>query len=209
MVAALMLVGCASPGPAGSAGSGSVASSASVPSTTTPPESSPSPPNSSPPNSSPPNSSPPNSSPPNSSPPNSSPPNSSPSLPSSATDDWAALQAALAAADAELPAATAQGWWAGPVCSPDIQLHRENAGQPPLPDEQLRADCAANIAQFWASGQDYRHLLVRPGQRPTFERRRSVGSAAHVWSSCRRRWLSGHRARPRLIGGQAEPVHPL
>ncbi len=57
-----------------------------------------------------------------------------------------------------MPTATAQGWWAGPVCSPDIQLHRENAGQPPLPDEQLRADCAANIAQFWASGQDYQQF---------------------------------------------------
>ena len=73
-------------------------------------------------------------------------------------DDWAALQAAVAEADAQLVTARSQGWWSGPVCSPDIELHRENAGQDPLPDEELRAECAANIAEFWASKEDYDRL---------------------------------------------------
>lgn len=73
-------------------------------------------------------------------------------------DDWAALQAAVAEADAQLVTAKSEGWWSGPVCSPDIELHRENAGQDPLSDEELRAECAANIAEFWASRDDYERL---------------------------------------------------
>lgn len=79
---------------------------------------------------------------------------------SSADEEWTALQAALAQADAELGTAQSQGWWSGPICSPDIEMHRENAGQEPLPDEQLRAQCAANIAEFWASKVDYEQLMA-------------------------------------------------
>lgn len=79
---------------------------------------------------------------------------------SSADEDWATLQAALAQADAELATAQSQGWWSGPICSPDIEMHRENAGQEPLPDEQVRAECAANITEFWASKVDYEQLMA-------------------------------------------------
>ena len=69
--------------------------------------------------------------------------------------DWPTLQAAVAAADAQLATAKSEGWWSGPVCSPDIEQHRENAGQDPLSDEQLRAECAANLAEFDSSRQDF------------------------------------------------------
>lgn len=75
-----------------------------------------------------------------------------------AAPDWPTLQAAVAAADAQLATAKSEGWWSGPVCSPDIEQHRENAGQDPLSDEQLRAECAANLAEFDASRQDFAAL---------------------------------------------------
>jgi hypothetical protein len=77
---------------------------------------------------------------------------------STSPDDRTSLQAAVAEADAQVATATSEGWWSGPVCSPDIELHRENAGQDPLPDDQLRAQCAANLAEFWASKDDYDEL---------------------------------------------------
>ena len=80
-----------------------------------------------------------------------------PPTPGSAPD-WPALQAAVAAADAQLATAESEGWWSGPVCSPDIELHRDNAGQDPLSDEQLRAECATNLAEFGASRDDYAAL---------------------------------------------------
>jgi hypothetical protein len=82
---------------------------------------------------------------------------SGPSTPGSVAGvpDWPALQAAVAEADAQLTTATTEGWWSGPVCNPDIEAHRENAGQDPLSDEQLRAECAANLAEFRASRDDY------------------------------------------------------
>lgn len=83
---------------------------------------------------------------------------SSPALGSSAAPDWPTLQAAVAAADAQLATAKSEGWWSGPVCSPDIEMHRENAGQDPLSDEQLRAECAANLAEFQSSQQDFAAL---------------------------------------------------
>lgn len=76
----------------------------------------------------------------------------------SGVPDWPAIQAAVAEADAQLAQAKSEGWWSGPVCSPDIELHRENAGQDPLSDEQLRAECAANLAEFQASRDDYAAL---------------------------------------------------
>ena len=83
----------------------------------------------------------------------------SPSATSTAgVPDWPALQAAVAAADAQLATAESEGWWSGPVCSPDIELHRDNAGQDPLSDEQLRAECATNLAEFGASRDDYAAL---------------------------------------------------
>lgn len=75
-----------------------------------------------------------------------------------AVPDWPAIQAAVAEADAQLATAQSEGWWSGPVCSPDIDLHRENAGQDPLSDEQVRAECAANLAEFGASRDDYAAL---------------------------------------------------
>jgi hypothetical protein len=72
--------------------------------------------------------------------------------------DWPALQAAVAEADAQLATAKSEGWWSGPVCSPDIESHRENAGQDPLSDEQVRAECATNLAEFRASRDDYAAL---------------------------------------------------
>ncbi|HEY5880669.1 MAG TPA: hypothetical protein VIU11_17295 [Nakamurella sp.] len=82
------------------------------------------------------------------------------STPASSSDaaDWPTLLAALAEADGRLSTAQDEGWWAGPVCSPDIEQHREQAGQSPLSDEQLRAECAANIGEFRASGDDYDDL---------------------------------------------------
>lgn len=80
---------------------------------------------------------------------------SSSSAGGTAVPDWPTLQAAVAAADAQLATAKSEGWWSGPVCSPDIEQHRENAGQDPLSDEQLRAECAANLAEFDASRQDF------------------------------------------------------
>jgi len=77
---------------------------------------------------------------------------------SSATEPTVDPGTDLAAAEAELGAAKSQGWWAGPVCSPDVELHRENAGQPSLSADQLRAECAANIAEFWASKADFDRL---------------------------------------------------
>lgn len=76
----------------------------------------------------------------------------------SAVPDWPTIQAAVAAADAQLATAKSEGWWSGPVCNPDVALHRENAGQDPLSDEQLRAECAANLAEFGASRGDYAAL---------------------------------------------------
>ena len=76
----------------------------------------------------------------------------------SAVPDWPTIQAAVAAADAQLATAKSEGWWSGPVCSPDVALHRENAGQDPLSDEQLRAECATNLAEFAASRDDYAAL---------------------------------------------------
>ena len=73
-------------------------------------------------------------------------------------DDLADPRAALAGADAQLATASSEGWWSGPVCSPDIEWHRENAGQEPLSGEELRAVCAANIAEFWASADAYDRL---------------------------------------------------
>ena len=82
---------------------------------------------------------------------------SGPSTPGSVAGvpDWPALQAAVAEADAQLTTARTEGWWSGPVCNPDIEAHRESAGQDPLSDEQLRAECAANLAEFRASRDDY------------------------------------------------------
>ena len=77
---------------------------------------------------------------------------------SSATEPTVDRATDLAAAEAELGAAKRQGWWAGPVCSPDVELHRENAGQPSPSADQLRAECAANIAEFWASKADFDRL---------------------------------------------------
>lgn len=81
-----------------------------------------------------------------------------PEPPGTSAPDWPTIQAAVAEADAQLATAKSEGWWSGPVCSPDIELHRENAGQDPLSDEQLRAECAANLAEFWASRDDYAAL---------------------------------------------------
>ena len=116
--------------------------------------------------------------------------------------DWPTLQAAAAAADAQLATAKSEGWWSGPVCSPDIELHRDNAGQDPLSDEQLRAECAANLAEFGASRDDYAALqaldasartteLARvstvlglpPGQEPT------VGQVTVV-HGCEQGWIT-------------------
>src|SRR6478736_1780398 len=72
--------------------------------------------------------------------------------------DWPAIQAAVADADAQLARAKSEGWWSGPVCSPDIDLHRDTAGQDPLSDGQLRAECAANLAEFQESRDDYAAL---------------------------------------------------
>ena len=83
---------------------------------------------------------------------------SSPVPSGSGVPDWPAIQAAVAEADAQLALASSEGWWSGPVCSPDIELHRENAGQDPLSDEQLRAECAANLAEFGESRDDYAAL---------------------------------------------------
>lgn len=77
---------------------------------------------------------------------------------SASVPDWPTIQAAVAEADAQLATAKREGWWSGPVCSPDIEQHRANAGQDPLSDEQLRAECAANLAEFRASGADYAAL---------------------------------------------------
>ncbi len=81
-----------------------------------------------------------------------------PSTSGGAVPDWPALQAAVAAADDQLATAKSEGWWSGPVCNPDIEQHREQAGQDPLSDQQLRAECAANLAQFAASKDDYDRL---------------------------------------------------
>ncbi len=93
---------------------------------------------------------------------------SSPPTPGSAPD-WPALQAAVAAADAQLATAKSEGWWSGPVCSPDIELHRDNAGQDPLSDEQLRAACATNLAEFGASRDDYAALQALDASARTAE----------------------------------------
>lgn len=81
-----------------------------------------------------------------------------PEPPAPSAPAWPILQAAVAAADAQLATAKSEGWWSGPVCSPDIEMHRENAGQDPLSDEQLRAECAANLAEFQSSQQDFAAL---------------------------------------------------
>lgn len=125
-----------------------------------------------------------------------------PEPPGTSVPDWPTLQAAVAAADAQLATAKSEGWWSGPVCSPDIELHRDNAGQDTLSDEQLRAECAANLAEFGASRDDYAALqaldasartteLARvstvlglpPGQEPT------VGQVTVV-HGCEQGWIT-------------------
>lgn len=81
-----------------------------------------------------------------------------PEPPGTSVPDWPTLLAEVERADALLPTAEAEGWWAGPACNPDVELHRDNAGQDPLSDEELRAECAANLAEFWASQQAYQRF---------------------------------------------------
>lgn len=127
--AALLLAGCATAGSAGSATTAAATSSAS-PSVTSPMTTT-----------------------------TTSAANSAPvSSTSSTVPDWPTIQAEVAEADGQLATAESEGWWSGPVCNPDVGLHRENAGQDPLSDEQLRAECAANLAEFWASRDDYAAL---------------------------------------------------
>lgn len=48
------------------------------------------------------------------------------------------------AADDIQEAASAAGW-TGPICDPDVNLHRREAGQDPLGDNQLADTCEANV----------------------------------------------------------------
>ena len=65
----------------------------------------------------------------------------------SAGDEGASrLAQAEQAADEIQDAASAAGW-RGPICDPDVNLHRKEAGQEILSDEHLAESCEANVEE--------------------------------------------------------------